>query len=373
MEVTTDIKGMRICFIAGTLGMGGAEKQLYYIIRALKELGAEVHLISNYAGEYWEKPIKELGIKYYSLEKCSSFWQRLWQTIKITRKIKPHIVQAHHFYTSLNAAIAAKLCGAISIGAARGGLKTEISLTGKAGKYCFSWPNYFIVNSMDSLNEGVEMGRAKDRIFYLPNAIEPEKFLLIDRKAVNGKRLPIKLITLGRVVWEKRFERYLNLVARLKEKYGAGNVSAFLVGEGIEEEKLKAQAATLGLSDEDMNFTGKTSTPEKYMADSDIFILTSDSEGTPNVILEAMAAGIPIVSTKVGNVPFFMENDVHGYLVDKSDENELFNKVEVLIENPGLRDTMGENGRKMILDKFTVSALSKNIINLYTQINTQGK
>src|SRR4051812_16885829 len=76
------LKGLRICFLAGTLGQGGAERQLYYILKCLTECGAEAHLLCLTKGEHWEAPISDLGIPVHYVGGPSSRFGRLLGIIK---------------------------------------------------------------------------------------------------------------------------------------------------------------------------------------------------------------------------------------------------------------------------------------------------
>ena len=67
------IKGLKICFVVGTLGQGGAERQLFYIVQSLLSAGADVHVISFTSGEFWETPLTELGVKMYHVREDSKF------------------------------------------------------------------------------------------------------------------------------------------------------------------------------------------------------------------------------------------------------------------------------------------------------------
>jgi glycosyltransferase involved in cell wall biosynthesis len=92
---------------------------------------------------------------------------------------------------------------------------------------------------------------------------------------------------------------------------------------------------------------------ELYLLDTDIFVLPSWSEGFPLVILEAMAAGCPVISTRVGAIPEVVLDGVTGILVEKQNPQQLAQAMITLIENPDLRRQMGQAGRKRFEEHFT--------------------
>lgn len=85
-----------------------------------------------------------------------------------------------------------------------------------------------------------------------------------------------------------------------------------------------------------------------YMKGSDVFVLPSLSEGFPNVLLEAMAAGLPIVATSVGGIPEIVQNDKNGFLVEPRNARLLAEKVILLLRNKDLREEIGRNNRSNV-------------------------
>ena len=119
-----DLRGnLKISFVAGTLGKGGAEQQLFYCLKTLKGLGADVTLLCLTRDEFWEKPISALGIPVTWVGKNPNRSARALRIAAEARRIRPQIVQSQHFYTNLYAMAAAKASGAIDVGVARSGLE----------------------------------------------------------------------------------------------------------------------------------------------------------------------------------------------------------------------------------------------------------
>ena len=97
-------------------------------------------------------------------------------------------------------------------------------------------------------------------------------------------------------------------------------------------------------------------TPPLYR-DADIVVLTSDCEGTPNVVLEAMASGLPVVATAVGGVPEVVVEDETGFLCPASSEDLLVDRLLRLIHDESLRKAMGERGREHVESRFSPAIL----------------
>ena len=126
------LRGLRICFLAGTLGQGGAERQLFYIASALKQSGAEVLVLSLTQGEFWEARLQAVGIPVKFVGGSASRFRRLLSVTKAVRAFRPDIIQSQHFYTNGYSAVAARLIRARAIGAVRGSGSADM-------KDCGTW------------------------------------------------------------------------------------------------------------------------------------------------------------------------------------------------------------------------------------------
>ena len=105
-----------------------------------------------------------------------------------------------------------------------------------------------------------------------------------------------------------------------------------------------------------------------FLNAADILVLPSYAEGLPNVILEAMACGLPVIASKVGGIPEAIEEGISGILVEKQDVDTLTKAIEKLIEDKHLSEQMGANGRKIVEEKFTWNRNAENLMRIYEEI-----
>jgi glycosyltransferase involved in cell wall biosynthesis len=126
-----------------------------------------------------------------------------------------------------------------------------------------------------------------------------------------------------------------------------------LVGDGEERERLAALSIQLGIQ-KYVQFVGEVPHEEvqTFMQQADVFVLPSLSEGFPNVILEAMACGLPIIASRVGGIPDIITNDINGYLVEVKDTNDMANKIMLLLSDDTLRKKISDNNRHLV-KKYT--------------------
>jgi len=100
----------------------------------------------------------------------------------------------------------------------------------------------------------------------------------------------------------------------------------------------------------------------------DLLVLTSDREGLPNVILEALAAGVPAVATNVGGVGELLADGVTGYVVPPRDLSTLVNRVIGMLDDKGFRAECGRRGREYVQSHFSISAMVDRTVALYNSI-----
>lgn len=355
-----------ICFIAGQLGLGGAERQLFYILKTLQDLNWEIFLISLTKGEYWEKQIKELGIPVYYAGKSENRLKRLFVIFSYIYHHRPAIIQSQHFHTNIYAAFSGRILKIPSIGAIRSTVVDEILNAGKGfGEICLRGPKYLAANSYTGLLNAIKKGISEQRIRYLPNVIDTTRFYPTN-KTQNGQVITILLVS-NLSLPQKRVELFIEAIAKLKRR-NATPIKAKIVGDGILKTQLLNVAERLEVYPDTFEFLGKRTNIEEIYRNSDIFILTSEREGTPNVIMEAMASGLPIVATDVGGVKDLVNDRVTGFLVQSGDVESLVEKMIILIEDGKLREKMGLLAREYIVSNHSLRNFSHVLTEFFNSI-----
>jgi glycosyltransferase involved in cell wall biosynthesis len=159
---------------------------------------------------------------------------------------------------------------------------------------------------------------------------------------------------------------------RLLEAFRAGvgrNPSAklVLVGKGPTELSARRLAESYGLGDQ-IRFLGMRDDVPEILGASDVFVLSSDYEGNPLAVMEAMAAGLPIVSTSVGGVPELVTSGRDGILVDSADEAGFKDSLQLLLDRPDVRKSMGLSAARTARAKFDVRTMVQAYENLYQSL-----
>jgi glycosyltransferase involved in cell wall biosynthesis len=354
---------LKICLVAGTLGQGGAERQLYYIIKALLSKGTEIHLIILTRNEYWEQPIIDLGIKIYYAGDDSSRINRVIEIVKLVKLIKPSLIQSIHFYTNIYVTIASTILKIPGIGSIRSNVYFEFKSSGKFfGHLSFRLPKYLIVNSKAAILNSAKLGRVKN-IYYLPNVVDTERF---SPRGDNDNLNDQIIITVGRFDTNKNLDQFLWIMKELKIKFQ--NIKGYVIGDGKQKSNLLELAEKYQLQNGTVTFTGNVNNVEYFYRKSTIFVMTSSFEGTPNVILEAMSTGLPVVSTAVGSLCDIINTGENGFIVEIGDKEKILSYCTLLLKDRHLSGLMGSKARTSIIQNFSPETLPAYLSSIYAKI-----
>lgn len=178
------------------------------------------------------------------------------------------------------------------------------------------------------------------------------------RDSVNG---PVRALAVGRLVAQKGVDVLLEAMARP----GLERLALDVVGDGDWRDRLTAQAARLGLADR-VRFMGWRDRDELagiYRA-ADIFVLPSRDEGMPNVVLEAMASGLPVAASRVAGAEDLVTDGETGFLVPVEDAAALADALRRLVDDPALRAAQGRRGRERVEAQFSWRAAAAAYLDL---------
>lgn len=168
------------------------------------------------------------------------------------------------------------------------------------------------------------------------------------------------IVTVGRLEKQKNQIMLINSFNRIKRKYP--EYKLMIYGEGSYREEIEKRIIELSLQ-EDVILCGRKENVEKYIGNAEIFVLSSDYEGMPNALIEAMCIGLPVISTKVSGANDLIQNGVNGFLVGINDENDLADKLDLLLCYESLRKQIAEKAHK-IYNNLNVNTIIEKWINL---------
>jgi glycosyltransferase involved in cell wall biosynthesis len=170
---------------------------------------------------------------------------------------------------------------------------------------------------------------------------------------------------IGRMTAIKHLPDVLATVARLRER--GIDARLCMVGDGPDREEVERRAHGLDLARSTL-YLGYQRDVAPYYALFDALLLPSGNEGTPVVAIESLAAGTPVVATRVGGVPDVVSDGVDGFLTGVGEVDELAAALETLARDPGLREKMGRAGRERTLPRYRVERLVGDVDRLYREL-----
>jgi glycosyltransferase involved in cell wall biosynthesis len=171
--------------------------------------------------------------------------------------------------------------------------------------------------------------------------------------------------TVGRLNEVKRQDLLLAAFARLRSAVPSARL--LLVGDGPSRADLEALAARLGVR-ETVHFTGYQAHPERFLAVMDVFALSSRMEGLPLAILEAWAAGLPVVASAVGGVPALIDDNRTGLLFPSGDEAALASLLEDLLARPERAAGLGAAGRAEVFARYDLRRMAGDYDRAYREL-----
>jgi len=311
--------------------------------------------------EFWEDRLKSLGVPVNCVGQAKSRLRRLFRMVAELRKDPPAIFQSQHFYTSAYVAATARVLRLRDIGAMRSNGLKEVQASGPIGGWLsLHTPRVMAANSHAAIRYAVEQGVRQERLYFLPNVVDTRQL----RPAAHRGENPFRLVAAGSLLQCKRFDRFLSVLSRLRSEVNRP-VTGMIVGAGPLRPQLEKQAEALGLLPSGVEFRGSVADIAPVYQQADVCVLTSDYEGTPNVLLEAMASGLPVVATKVGGVPEIVEQGKTGFMVEPGDEAGMCAALVRLSNDSQLRMEMGRDARTYVEANHSLDRLLSMLRGLY--------
>ena len=362
------MRGVRIALLSGGLSQGGAEKQLVYMAGALLRAGADVRVYCLTRGDHYERALLSLGISPVWIGRFGNPAVRVLGLAAALRDFRPHILQSTHFFSNLYVCLVAPLYRAVAIGSIRSDVYQEMKANGRWGPLLLRMPPAIIANSFTARRNAERLGIPPIRIEVLPNVLDLAEFDATGGPAPRpgGEGRDPVVIAVCRLVAAKRLDRFLRALALARHE--VPGIRGVIVGEGPEAGALTSLARELGLLPDGVSFLGRRDDVAGLLRESDIVALTSEHEGFPNVVLEAMAARLPVVTTPSGDSGVIVQDCVTGFVVEGDDIAGIARRIVTLSASAELRRTFGEAGRGKVERLYSADALGGMLLSTYRSI-----
>ena len=365
----------KVLHVIDSLDLGGAQTLLLEICKNSNRERFEVEVACMHGRGVFAAEFEKAGSRVHSLSPGK--WPPLFiaNFLKLLKGLDPEILHFHLFGSNLIAKPLAALAGKRALvvhdhcnDAGRGNpmLLLADALTNRLAARVIAVSGSireFLIN-----REGID----SDRIVTLPNGIDARTFVATDvQKRMSARSslgLPPEAFVIGgmgRLVAQKNFSLFLDIAARVIPRHPS---ALFVIaGTGPQEEELKAKAVALGI-DQRVLFLGHVADRLSLYHAFDALLMTSDFEGTPMVLLEALACGLPVVASAVDGIAEVCTNNRDALLVPPGDGGGFAESLIRVLKDAELREGLGKYARTTVLERYEIRKLVERIEGLYDDI-----
>ncbi len=360
---------MKVLHINGGGDTGGGKTHLAALLPELRRLGIDAQLVTFSPGLVADElsalavPVHCLGISHM----MSLTLLRRLRTLLVT--LRPDIVHTHGGRANFYGRLAARLTGVPTVVTT---VHSHIDLDYAAllpnlwfslvDRLTWFLVHHFIVVSRELGRTLGRRGIAPERVSVVPNGIAAVPPQPGDIRAMFGTASGPFICAVGRLVPVKRFDVLLRAIARTLVRVPEAKL--LLIGDGPLFNELKHLAAQLNISHA-VRFTGYRHDARQLLAGCDVFVMSSDMEGLPVVLLEAMDALVPVVATSVGGVPEVVAAPHTGLLVPPSDPESLAEAIVATLTDPHAAALRAQAGKAWIDAHGTARVMAEKTADVY--------
>jgi glycosyltransferase involved in cell wall biosynthesis len=355
----------RVLFVVGQLDKGGLERQLYYLLRAIDRdrYRPAVAVWHHVESDVHVARIRSLGVPLYTIPNEATRREKVFAFRQLVAEVRPEVVHSYSFHTNIAASLAVMGTRAVAVGSLRSDFEFAKRGTGPVlGRLCARWPRYQIANSASA-----SMSAERSPSFFRPRRCAAVKNGL-DLEAFHPSGMPRldvpMIVGLGYFLPVKRWDRLVRTARVLKDR--GLRFAVALAGGGPLQRELRELICSLGVEDR-VSLLGHIDDVAALLAASSLTVLTSDTEGYPNAVMEALACGRPVVAMDVGDIRTLVDDGFTGFVVPAGDEETLAERLATLVLNPALCREMGRRASDKAAREFGLDRLVRETLAAYRE------
>lgn len=370
---------MNVVHLTASTFYGGPERQMLGLAQAIRDHGETAFLSFSESGRCrsFLSVCKQQGFEAVGLENDTPRLSRaISEVADHLKRLGATVLCCHGYKANLLGRSAARRAGIPAVAVSRG-------WTGESMRVrMYEWLDRFHLRFMDHVVAVSEAQAAKvrktgvkeARLSVIANAIDPDRFTdpdprYRDRMERFFRPARKKIIgAAGRLSPEKGFDVLVNALSLVQDQ--DSDVGLVIFGDGPLKAALQQQIATLGLPGT-VILAGFRGDLDRYVPHLDMLVLPSHTEGLPNVVLEACAAGVPVVATSVGGTPEVIEDGVSGLLVPPGDPVSLASAICEMIGDEENAREMAFQGRQRVLEWFSFHRQVEQYLELFDALCPQ--
>lgn len=360
----------RVLHVIDSFDLGGGQTVLLNLVKYADRERFDVSVATMHGrGAFWQ-PIAETGVPVYSLSPRK--WLPIYvpQLLQLLARKRFDIVHCHLFGSNWIAkplAALARVPVLINHDHCNDSLRDDQPLALALDKWTNQLSSHVCAVSASTRDYLVQReGLPADCVSLIYNGVDVARFR--DLPSRRDPEAPV-VLGIGRLHPQKNFELFLEVAADVLRQHP--RATFLIAGTGPEEEMLKRRAAELALG-ERVRFLGPVSDPRELYARADLLLLTSRYEGTPMVILEAMAAGVPIVAAALDGVREVLKDGEDAALVTPGDRAEFARRVSELLAAPASAQQLAHAARVKVEKSYSAEVMTRNVEEIYKRCLRQA-
>jgi glycosyltransferase involved in cell wall biosynthesis len=367
---------MRVLYLSTSMGMGGADKQLLSAAQEMCSRGHDVLIVSLTSLGPMGQEARSSGIPTESLEMPRGFPdpRGLARLVRIVRAWRPDVVHSHMVHANLMARVLRLFVPVPAMISTIHNIYEGGPLLMAGYRLTNGLVDHMTIVSQAAAERFVREGIVPKRLLrVVPNGIDTDRFRdvpLATREALRrslGVEAGFVWLAVGRFETAKDYPNMLHAFAWVRQRYP--ETVLLLAGRGSLQSETTALAESLGLGSW-VRFLGVRHDVPELMSAADGYVMSSAWEGMPMVLLEAAAAGLPIIATLVGGNHEVVLNEESGILVPPRDPDALGLAMQRLVGLPeAQRRLMGERGREYVRAHYHLSRVVDSWENLYREVS----
>lgn len=365
---------MRILHMIDILSIGGAQKLLVTFGHEIKKSSNQMDVLCLESEKYSPvgQELQAMGIpvEYFPSTRLFDI-KRMASIVRLLRETKPDVIHTHLKYANIIGGLTGFLAGIPVVATLHStGTSTPTSRV-------INWLEEMVLKIIDRRVIAVGLKTAEvhqhrlgnKKIDFIPNAVSESVTLTNSersniRREILGDETRLFLISIGRFSFLKARNDLIRAFVQIHSRYPQSVL--VLVGDG--DLRSEAESLTKSLEMEQaVLFLGNRNDVSHLMAASDLFLNSSIVEGMPLGVMEAMMAGLPIVATSVGDLPFMMEDD-RGVLVPPSQPDLFAEATCKLLQDVEKMKTMGARAQQYAMQNFSSAAWMNKLLSLYGEV-----
>ncbi|MFN8545909.1 MAG: glycosyltransferase [Candidatus Binatia bacterium] len=369
-----DSAPVRVAYVIGELGKGGAEYQLHELVRGLDRGRFAPHVIVLAEGGYWTPRIRRLGISVLEVPRGGpADVRRLARLRAALRAVRPHVLQTIRWSGNTYGRVAALGLG-IPVVIASERVHEERRAWGRrlVDRVLDPVTDAYLVNC-EAIARGLteQVGIARRKVRVITNGIDlrgfpaPRPDRAAARRALGFDPARRLVAQVGRLTAQKDYPTYLRAAAQVAT--ALSDTDFLIVGEGELRSELERLAAELGLG-ERVRFLGLRHDVPALLGAVDVVVMTSVFEGFPNALLEAMASGAVVVATEVGGCPELVRPGETGVLVPPRSPQAVAAGVRRILDDAALAVRLAGAARRRVEQEFSVEVLAARTATFYDEL-----